>query len=829
MAETYKDNYLDDKEDESGINYTAIIDAVILHWHWFLISVILCGALTYFYLKLQPSVYEIWTDVLIKDEGSDYTSDADVSGFTSLGILSGSSGFDNEMVILNSRSLSRRAVTNLKLYVTYAYKGVFVDEELYKETPLTADMSPIDLDTLSRGISLEVTPTDDGKYAVKTYYGEDIIEQTVSTFPADIRTPSGNVTLAANPDPDAAFEEGKTLKIGITRPRIMGDAYNGSLSIEAVSTLTTVARITRQDTKPQRSVDFLTEMIRVYNESANEVKNEVALKTEAFINNRIRLIDDELGTTETNLESFKKENQLAIFESDADAAYRGVENYQEKQIELQTQIMLVKSLREYVENPNNYMEIIPANLGITDAALNKSISDYNEQVVERKRLLATSPESSPVVQQINTALAALYPGIKYSLTTVYENLSIQKRNVDEQYDAYLRRLGKAPTQERELLDIERQQTVKAALYEILLQKREENSISLASTVDKAQVVDPAESTLDPVAPKKKLLMLAGLFIGLVIPAGLLYLINLLRYKIEGRNDIERLTNIPVLGDIFVAKKLKEGQRAVVVRENANGMMEETFRNLRTNLDFVITEDEKVIMVTSMIAGEGKTFVSSNLAMSLALSGRKTLLVGLDIRKPRLSKLFGLDTGRNGISNILSSAQTTEDFLREQIFNSGVNENLDILPAGTVPPNPGELIASKRLDEAFTRFRRWYDIIIIDTPPLGLVSDGLMIGRVADATLVVCRCDYSLISNFTILNDTRDQKKLPKMNLVLNGVDLEQRKYGYYYGYGTYGHYRRYGSYGHYGHYGAYGSYGEETGLMKKPKGLRGAIGRLFGR
>ena len=416
----------------------------------------------------------------------------------------------------------------------------------------------------------------------------------------------------------------------------MAEMFMQATTIEPVSKQTTIARITLEDTQRQRAEDYLNELIRVYNEDANEVKNEVALKTEAFVNKRIQIIDAELGTTESDLEIYKKRNQLVNLTSDAEATYKGMENYQNQQIELQTQMMLVKSLKEYVDNPNNYMEVIPANLGLTDQGLNSLIADYNTKVVERHRLLKTAPESSPVVVSATNAIASLYPGIRHSLSSVYENLRVQKRNVDDQYNLFVGRLSSAPTQERVLTDIERQQSVKAALYQILLQKREENAISLASTVDKAQVIDAPESSIRPISPKKKLVALVALVLGVAIPAGLIYLLNLLRYRIEGRNDIEKLTDLSILADIFVAGELKEGQRAIVVRENTNDMMEETFRTLRTNLSFVVKRSEKVLLCTSMIPGEGKTFISTNLGMSMALMGRNVLVVGLVIRKPRLS-------------------------------------------------------------------------------------------------------------------------------------------------------------------------------------------------
>lgn len=798
------------EEQGSGLNYREILDAVILHWHWFAISIFGCLLIAFLYLRYKAPMYSTWTEVLVKEDDP-YSSRSMRGGaladFTQLGILTNSNGFDNEVEILSSKTLSRRAVTNLKLYVRYALDGTVRDEELYLNSPVLVDMSDVYLDTLAMPVFLEIKQLAEGGYHLKGEALEEEFEADIKSFPMQVKTPSGWVTLRQNPDTTCTFD-GRALRIYIFKPSIMAEMFMQATTIEPVSKQTTIARITLEDTQRQRAEDYLNELIRVYNEDANEVKNEVALKTEAFVNKRIQIIDAELGTTESDLEIYKKRNQLVNLTSDAEATYKGMENYQNQQIELQTQMMLVKSLKEYVDNPNNYMEVIPANLGLTDQGLNSLIADYNTKVVERHRLLKTAPESSPVVVSATNAIASLYPGIRHSLSSVYENLRVQKRNVDDQYNLFVGRLSSAPTQERVLTDIERQQSVKAALYQILLQKREENAISLASTVDKAQVIDAPESSIRPISPKKKLVALVALVLGVAIPAGLIYLLNLLRYRIEGRNDIEKLTDLSVLADIFVAGELKEGQRAIVVRENTNDMMEETFRTLRTNLSFVVKRSEKVLLCTSMIPGEGKTFISTNLGMSMALMGRKVLVVGLDIRKPRLAKLFGLTTGHHGLTTYLAGEDSSDEFLREQIFNSGMHANLDVLPAGLIPPNPGELITSERLDHAFARFREWYDLIIVDTPPVGLVSDTLLLGRLADATLVVCRCDYSLKRNFAMLNRLHEEGKLPKMNLVLNGVDLKQRKYGYYYGYGNYGRYGRYGSYGTYGAYGHSG-YGKE--------------------
>ena len=787
------------EQDGAGISLQFIIDALVVHWNWFLISIFGCILAAALYLRYKSPIYATTAEVLIKEEDP-YKSRMrgnTLADFTQLGFMTNSNGFDNEIEIMGSKALAKRAVTNLKLYTCYYYKGRIRDLELYRGTPIIADMDPVDLDTLSGVVVLKIDQVEQG-FEITGKVKKEEFEAQVRNLPARIKTPAGWVTLSLNPGQE--FED-RQLKVFIYRPSLMANAMLNATTLEPLSKTTTIASFTVQDNMPQRAEDYLNELIKVYNEDANELKNEVALKTEIFINNRIKIIDQELGSTESQLESYKKQNRLVDLSNDAQAAYKGVEYYQNQQIELQTQMMLVKSLKDYVDNSDNYMEIIPANLGLSDASLIKTINEYNQQVIERKRLLKTAAESSPVVVAATNAIATLFPGIRHSLTTVYDNLKTQKRNVDEQYDQFISRLYGAPTQERVLTDIGRQQSVKAALYQILLQKREENAISLASTVDKAQVIEIPESSIRPISPKRKVILLIALVLGMGLPFAIIYLLDLLRFRIEGRNDIEKITDLTILADIFHDKTIKEGERAIVVRENNNDMMEETFRNLRANLRFVMKGDEKVLICTSFIPGEGKTFVSTNLAMSMALMGKKVIVVGLDIRKPRLNELFKLNASGKGITLYLAGDQNTDQDLRDQICPSGINENLDVLPAGIIPPNPAELLSSEQLSQAFTLLRQWYDFVIVDTPPLGLVSDTLLLNKIADATIVVCRSDYSLKRGFEMVNEIAHSNKLPKVNLVLNGVNLAKKKYGYYYGYGKYGQYNKYGSYGRYGHYG----------------------------
>jgi len=388
-------------------------------------------------------------------------------------------------------------------------------------------------------------------------------------------------------------------------------------------------------------------------------------------------------------------------------------------------------------------------------------------------------------------------------------MEIQRNSIAHQAAMYANQIGNSPEQERVLTQIGRQQEVKSGLYLMLLQKREENSISLAATADKGKVID-APSLVGKVSPKSSIIMLIALVLGLAIPAAILFLIEFFKYKIEGHEDVLKLTQIPVIADIPVASDAakKEGKADIVVHQNVNNLMEEIFRGLRTNIQFMLKEGEKVMMFTSSTSGEGKTFVASNIGISLALLGKKVIMVGLDIRKPRLAELFEIDNHHNGITNLIVHDHNTWDDIQKQILSSGVNSNLDLLMAGPVPPNPGELVTRASLDDIISQLKEHYDYVILDTAPVGLVNDSLQLGRLANLCVYVCRADYTPKASFGMINGLNEEKKLPNMCLVLNGVDLSKKKHSFYYGVGKYGKYGKYGNYGSYGSYGKYGKYGK---------------------
>ena len=576
--------------------------------------------------------------------------------------------------------------------------------------------------------------------------------------------------------------------------------YCKNLSIAPTSKTTSVAVISLKNSSLQRGQDFINQLLEMYNRNTNNDKNEIAQKTAEFIDERIGIISKELGSTEANLESFKRDAGITDLTSEAQIALAGNAEYEKKSVENRTQISLVNDLRKYLRG--NEYEVLPSNVGLQDAALIGAIERYNEMLIERKRLLRTSTENNPTIVNLDTSIRAMKANVQATLEGTLQGLMITKESLDREASRYSRRISNAPGQERAYVSIARQQEIKAGLYLMLLQKREENAIALAATANNAKIIDEAIADDIPVSPKRSMIYLIALMLGVGIPVGIIYLIELTKFKIEGRADVEKLTSVPVVGDIPLTDEKNDKNDSIAVFENKNNLMSETFRNIRTNLQFMLDNDQKVILVTSTVSGEGKSFVSSNLAISLSLLGKKVVIVGLDIRKPGLNKVFQLSNKERGITQYLSNPETD---LMELVQPSDVNKNLFILPGGTVPPNPTELLARNGLDRAIETLKKNFDYVILDTAPIGMVTDTLLIGRVADLSVYVCRDDYTHKAEYTLINELSFEKKLPNLCTVINGVDLKKRKYGYYYGYGKYGKHYGYGKRYGYGY-----GYGQDT-------------------
>ena len=586
----------------------------------------------------------------------------------------------------------------------------------------------------------------------------------------------------------------------------MAVRYAAGLSIAQSSKSTSIAVLTINDQSPERAKDYLRQLAICYNRQANEDKNEVAVRTEEFINGRLEKINTELGSTESQLESYKKANKMVELQMSANQAISNSDQYDQKLAEANTQIALLNSITDYMNEPSHKYETLPANIGISDQSAVSLINKYNEIVLERNRLLRSASENSPTVTPLTSQLDDLSSSIRRAMAQAKRSMDIQRNAVASQYGKYNSMIQQTPEQEKTMKQIGRQLEVKAGLYLMLLQKREENSISLAATADKGKLIDDP-ALVGKVAPQSTTIYMGAMAAALAIPSIVFFLVGFFRYKIEGHDDVARLTRLPIIADVAIASDTAKTKADIVVHENKNNQMEEIFRSMRTNVQFMLKEGEKVISFTSSISGEGKTFTAANLAVSFALLGKKVILVGLDIRKPRLAELFEIDDHRHGITNLLVKSTITAADIQAQTLPSGVNNNLELLMAGPIPPNPAELLTRTSLDDIIGQLKHTYDYVIIDTAPVGLVTDTLQVGRVSNLTIYVCRADYTPKENFELINTLHAENKLPNICVVVNGIDLSKKKYGYYYGYGKYGKYAKYGYYGRYGKYGRYNNYG----------------------
>lgn len=811
-----------EQPEKSAFDFQTIYTMLVLNWKWFVLSVILCLGCGAIYLRYKTPTFQAQAKMLIKDDESNNraTGKSALLTASNLGIMTNSAGIDNEMEILTSLSIAQQAVRDLKLYTTYKAKGKIKDQLMYKTEPVFVDLDPGHLEKLIYPIQLVIT-RDGNEYKVKGQYTASAFEETEKTvyeiektlngLPARISTRVGTITLNANSQV-APMADGATIKVTIVAPKYMAIKYVKALSVSPTSKTTTIAQMVLTDEIPQRAVDYLRQLTVCYNRQANEDKNEIAVRTEEFINGRLEKINAELGSTEGSLEAYKKRNNMVELKLNAAQSVQNQDIFSQKLAEANTQVALLQSISQYMNDPANQYQTLPSNVGLTDQSATQLINKYNDIVLTRNRLLRSASESSPTVTPLTAQLDDLSASISRAIAQAQKNMATQRQSVAEQYSKYVGQTSATPEQERILTQIGRQQDVKSGLYLMLLQKREENSISLAATADKGKLIDDPQYA-GKVSPRGSIIMLLALVLGFLIPGGILYIINFLKFRIEGHDDVEKLTKLPILADIAVAGEGTKTKGDIVVHENKNNQMEEVFRSLRTNLQFIMSKDQKVILFTSSLSGEGKTFTAANLAVSFALLDKKVVLVGLDIRKPRLAELFEIKDHHHGITNLLSMANPTAEDVEKQILNSNVNDNLDILMAGPIPPNPTELIARPTLEMVINSLKEKYDYVLIDSAPVGLVTDTLQIGRVADATIILCRADYTPKDSFNYINDLARDNKLPHMTIAINGIDMSKKKYGYYYGYGRYGRYARYGRYSNHRYgYGNYGNsrYGNEN-------------------
>ena len=682
--------------------------------------------------------------------------------------LGGNAQTEDELVVFSSRGLIAQSIDALNLWeYSFVKDGVRWKGE-FRNPALTIDYISLTEDASISPFTVTVKATKSG-YKVKTKLGYFTRSTSrVETLDEPIETAVGTIRIHAN----RPLSQDTTYKVVHKRHELVVSDYRQLLKVAQHKKESNIIDLAMKSPMPDRDKAFLYQVIEQYNMNALVDKNMIASNTASFIDERLRIITEELGDAEKAVSEYKEKNNIAHLETQAQLYLHASRAEQSAIAEIETQLSLVDYVDEFLRDDTKRNNLIPANIGITDASLGSSLSQYNALLLQRMRIQRTATDSNPVVEQLDQQLSSMRQNIIATIRSVRESLQIRLNGLQAQESKINRQIKNAPEQEREYVRVVRDLKIKEKLYLFLYEKREENSLMLAATTIPAKILDMPQRDVRSRSPQLRNLLIICLFFGLMIPAGLLYLYKLFNDKIDDVKEYEQRFKAPVLGQIVENSR----HAHIAIREGESTVSAELFRLIRTNLRFMLPAETKapVILVTSSINGEGKSYVSSNTALSLALLGKKVALVGLDIRKPMLATYFNLNT-KGHLTDYLAEPDVTIDDI---IVPSGEHKNLDLIPCGAIPPNPSELLQTERLDALFAELRKRYDYIIVDTAPVALVSDTFLLDRIADMTIFVCRYKYTSMEMIDYINQVVEQKRMHNVAGVLNGVKGLRAGYGY---------------------------------------------------
>lgn len=782
-------------------DFLRIQDLFILclaKWYWFVISLaILLGAATIYLLKTPP-VYTRSASLLIKEDGKSGSGNEAAGVLGDIDIFRTSTNINNEMLSIQSPAVMYEVVRRLHLDVNYTTDGRFYDPVIYgSDNPY--EVSFFDLGD-AESASFTLRPDKDGQVKLTdfTRNGEEADGDAVTALNDTVQTPVGRLLVSARPGSTAAQQTVFVSRIS------MQDAtadYSSRLSVALNDEKSTVVNLTLQDVCTQRAEDVLNTLISVYNENWVKDKNQIAVSTSMFINERLGVIERELGNVDEDISSYKSENLLPDVQAAASMYMAESSETNAKIQTLNTQLSMTRYVRSYLTGASSRNQLLPANSGIENSGIEKQIAEYNTLQLRRNDLVANSSETNPLVVDMDHSLHALRDAIIRTLDNYVTTLNTQLRALQQSARQTTARIAANPSQGKYLLSVERQQKVKESLYLFLLQKREENELSQAFTAYNTRVIMPPSGSMAPTAPAKKNILLIAFVVGLIIPVAVIFLRESMNTRIRGRKDLEALT-LPFVGEIPQAATKKKGtsdkksteNNPIVVHEGSRDIINEAFRVLRTNLEFMTDKEQhsNVIVVTSFNPGSGKSFLAVNIAVSLAIKQKKVLVIDGDMRHGSTSAYIG--SPQTGLSNYLSGHVNN---LKDIIVTDARHANLQFLPVGTIPPNPTELLFSDRLKQLIDTVRSQYDYIFIDCPPIEMVADTQIIEQLADRTLFVVRTGLLERSMLPELQRIYDEKKYKNMALILNGTVGSGGHYGYRYGY-RYGYHYGYGSGSYYG-------------------------------
>ncbi|MDP2067913.1 MAG: polysaccharide biosynthesis tyrosine autokinase [Lutibacter sp.] len=759
-------------DNDESFNLREQLENYLFHWKWFVLGVAVALLGAFLYLRYTPNQYAVSTTILVDDKNSGGLA-SELTAFADLGLMGGSKAvLDNEMELLKSKSLAERVVKSLGTNITFFKQGNVIKSELFsKSAPIKINFFSADSVFHKLDTSFSVRITSPSTFTLKDATGNKSKEHNFGDL---IKTSFGEMSIT--PLKQGKFKDDEEVIVQIVPFENVVSRYRNALQIQPISKQASVLRISLTDPVKPKAIEILDNLVAQYNNDAVEDKNLTAKNTNDFINQRILIVNEELSSVEKGAEQFKTRNQLTDLATEAGLAVQSKSLVEKEVLELNTQLKLAEYVSDYVNaNPG---ELIPANLGIGDASVDGNTEKYNQLVLERNRILKGSSEINPVIVNLNGQIKNLEESIKQSLINSKTALKISLNAIKGQQSKFASTISEVPKQERMFRDMQRQQQIMETIYLYLLQKREENAITMAVTLPSAKIIDTAYGSNIPVAPKQNIIYLAALLLGLLIPFGVIYVLTLLDNKVHSRKDLESLVNAPILGDVPNTKS----EDKIVVSDSDRSSVAESFRLLRTNINFMLTgvkQGGKTIFVTSTISGEGKTFVSINLAAVLSLTDKKVLLIGADIRKPKIGEYLELKYEKGLTHFLMDNALKPTD-----IIESVTAVNFDFISSSLIPPNPSELLMNGRFEEVLAYGKQHYDYVIVDTAPVNLVTDTLLLSHLADMFIYVVRANYLDKRLLSIPKMMYEEKRLPNMAMLINGTDLE-RGYGYGYGYGGY--------------------------------------------
>lgn len=760
--------------NNDAIDFAGMIREALKKWYVFVISVVLCVGLAFLYSRTRNAEYLVKANLIISQE--DDTSPA--ASMAGLGSLFGSNAnVDDEVFAVSSHTVLKNVAKELGLNQRCVVKMGFLQSQFcYQDYPVVVKCAPALPDTLRTGIVFKIVVSDEGKVDVTAKARKKkIAEVENGQFPVVVKTPYGAFTIDKTP----YLEKDEKTKAYVS---FMGyddaaELIGRNVDIDIASRKSNVIELEMESSNVEYAKDVLNTIIEQYNIRGLEEKNARNRKTLDFVDSRLALLGNDLVSSESNIESFKKSHGIVDVEAEATYQITKKGEFEKELITTETQLEIIKMIKDFMSNPDNRYELVPSTLaeGNSSGKQGGALEAYNELLLKRITLLQDAHGSNAALKTINGQIDALRKNILQTIDRNYESTSIKLRDLRDQMGRTESRLGNIPAQERQFRDIMRQQTIKEQLYIFLLQQREETSMMLANSQYKGQIIDEAYALNEPLGMGRIMLLLIAMVAGVAFGALYLYVKKLMRNKFESREELERLTPVPVLGEMCT----DHSGRSLVVKEGGSTSAAELFRLMRTNLQFILSgNDDKVILLTSTISGEGKSFISINLASSLALLNKRVLLVGLDIRNPKLQEYLELPPAPGFTEYIAGDRYQLKDIIR----HDAVAKGMDVITSGPVPPNPSELLNSEKVDATFVELRRMYDFIVIDSAPVGMVSDTFSLNRVCDATVYVTRANYSTMKEVNFFNSLYRDARLKKMSIVVNGTH-SHKGYGYGYGHG----------------------------------------------